>query len=147
MFDEVEEAYRQNGKLDEVGSLFCDGGETNITHKLFFDLINEAVPMVIKPMPSSMLKKWAPLSPNGMPSREKILDGLWSQIRVYINSNLNGSNSADYLVAQDVSTDPWCSILHEDLYVTGRKLELVILDDLIDEFTSETLTSLEHQLF
>lgn len=148
VFDEVEHAYRQRGKLGELGSLICDG-ETKLSRNLLFDLINEAMPKVLRPTTRSsspMFKKWV-LSPDEVPRRKKLLDDLWSQIQVYMNSNLNESSSADYMVAQDVRRDRWCTVLHEDVYVTGKKMELVILDDLIDEFTLEMLTiSLLHEM-
>ena len=144
VFDEVEEAYRQKGKLDEAGSL-SSPGDANISHKLLFDLTNEALPRILKPRMSYMFKKRV-ASPNTIPCKKKLLDDLWWQIQVYINPALSESNSVDGMVAQDVLADPWCTVLHEDLYVTGRKVELVILEDLIDEFMSEMLTSLVHEM-
>jgi len=144
VFDEVEEAYRQKGNLDEAESLF-GYGDTNISRKLLFDLTNEALPRILKPMTSYMFKKRV-TSPNTIPRRKKLLDDLWWQIQECINPALSESNSVDGVVAQDVLADPWCSVMHDDLYVTGRKMELVILEDLIDEFMSEMLSSLVHEM-
>ncbi|ONK71930.1 uncharacterized protein A4U43_C04F13870 [Asparagus officinalis] len=131
VFDEVEEAYVQQEKTDEIGSSLSEG-ITNISHKLLFDLMNEALPRVMMPKSNAMFLKLLPCPKN-------LLDDLWRQIQIYEKRDLNESNSADEMAANDVRTDTWCTILDEDIHVTGKKVELAILNDLVDEFLSEII--------
>lgn len=107
---------------------------TCISHKLLFDLINDALPKVIQPSTNSTLKQWL-LGPNKLPIRKKLMNDLWLYVQMYLNTDM--LYTEDEVVVKDVKGDPWCSNLNEDIYITGKKIESVIFDDLIEEILLE----------
>ncbi|XP_010918269.1 uncharacterized protein [Elaeis guineensis] len=132
VFEKVEELY-DNCKVNDGESLLYNG-DTNVGHKMLFDLINEALPRVFQTtMTSSTFKTWV-LGPKRLPHGKKLLDDLWRQIERHTNPQRDASYSPDNLVAGDLSMTPWSGLLHEDIDVMEMEIECIILRELIDEF-------------
>lgn len=140
VFEKVEELY-DNGKVNDGESLLYNGN-TNVGHKMLFDLINEALPRAIQTtMTGSTFKTWV-LGPKRLPHGKKLLDDLWRQIERHTNFQRDASYSLDNLVAGDLITAPWSGLLHEDIDVMGMEIECLILGELIDEFVWDMLSDI-----
>lgn len=136
VFEQVEEAYSKYGKGDNGASLL-HYGDNNIGNKMLFDLVNEALPSVLGiPMNSSKFKRWV-LDPAEVPEGKKLLDDLWHQIQIHANPPMDEPHTIDSMVARDVRTTSWSTMLCEDIDVVERDIELVILRELIDDFVQD----------
>ncbi|EHA8591288.1 putative protein TRM32 [Cocos nucifera] len=132
VFEKVEELH-DNCKMNDGESLLYNGN-TNVGHKMLFDLVNEALPRVFQTtMTSSTFKTWV-LGPKRLPHGKELLDDLWHQMEKHTNPQREASYSLDNLVAGDLSMTPWSGLLHEDIDVMEMEMECIILGELIDEF-------------
>ncbi|XP_073001815.1 uncharacterized protein [Typha latifolia] len=136
VFHEVEETCG-NAKVDDVSSL-CNL-DTSISHRMLFDLINEALPRALQtPLSSSTFKKWFSY-PKRTPQGKKLLDDLWYWIQKYLDPPEDVSNSLDSIIAQELSMARWSGVFHEDFDALGRELESEILEELISELIWDIL--------
>ncbi|XP_073102822.1 uncharacterized protein [Elaeis guineensis] len=136
VFEQVEEAYSKYGKVDNGASLL-HYGDNNIGKKMLFDLVNEALPSVLGiPMNSSRFKEWVQ-DPAEVPQGKRLLDDLWHQIQIHTNPPMEEPHTIDGMVARDVRTTTWSTMLCEDIDVVEREIELLILRELIDDFVQD----------
>ncbi|KAJ0969084.1 hypothetical protein J5N97_021961 [Dioscorea zingiberensis] len=137
VFDEVEETYSKNEREDNSECLKCCCAETDIGHKMLFDLLNEALPQVLTMRVIGSSFKRCLAGPPTVPRGKKLLDNLWHQIKMYSNPPLDESHSLDDMMIRDLKMTPWSSLSHEDIDSMGREMEMVIIAELIDEFVCE----------
>ncbi|KAJ6851626.1 uncharacterized protein M6B38_259955 [Iris pallida] len=129
VFDKLEETYSRGNP--------ADGGEpafryrdADLSRRMLFDLVNEALPRVLE---------FKSPGPDTVPHGKALLDGLWSRIERNLSSRSNGSGLLDDTVAEDVRTAPWCGDLRADEEAVGRRLEWMIVADVIDELVQDVL--------
>ncbi|URD98227.1 hypothetical protein MUK42_29971 [Musa troglodytarum] len=133
VFDEVEETYQRNDKLKSRTTLICEGEDVGFSHRILFDLLNEALLSVVQnSKPGSTVKKWFP-GPGRVPQGDQLLDSLWHLIQVYINPPVDESHPLESLVAQEMNQTSWSGMLHEDVDIISVEIELLIVENLIDE--------------
>lgn len=130
VFEKVEEVYNNNGNPDEEGSSpSCV--DTGLSRKMFFDLMNEALPRILRPPATHVtFKKWV-VCPVPIPHGRQLLSDLMHQIRKYIDQQPDDSHSPDSKMAWDLKMNPWPSIPYEEIEL--RDIECSILRDLINE--------------
>ncbi|XP_074563518.1 uncharacterized protein LOC141820144 [Curcuma longa] len=134
---EVEEAYSKYGKVDTDSSI-PRNDDVTIRHKLLFDLVNESMQSLLGPtIKCSMFKRWI-LGPTSSSQGKRLLEDLWNQIQLLLNSSIDGSSNAlDSMVAQDLKMTTWPTMSYEDMDVVGRQIERVILLNLIDDIVRD----------
>ncbi|KAL3845031.1 hypothetical protein ACJIZ3_002434 [Penstemon smallii] len=136
VFEEVEESYQQNTKEDEISKR--DEGE-KLNHKLLLDLLNEALPVILKPpinMSRYMEKAIGPVykPPHG----RRLLFHVWEIIRAYIYPPTDRFHySLDTMLTRDLKLNPWFGLIDEDMNALGRDIECLIYGDLIDEMMKD----------
>lgn len=132
VFDKIEETYSRGKLADDGEAVFCYR-DVELSRRMLFDSVNEALPCVLK---------FKNPGPDAMPHGKALLDGLWSHIERNLSSPWNGSGSLDDKVAEDVRTAPWFSDLRADEEAVGRRLEWMIVADVIDELVQDVLSGL-----
>ncbi|RWW04356.1 hypothetical protein GW17_00032426, partial [Ensete ventricosum] len=133
VFDEAEETYGRTEKLEGRTTLICEGEDVDFSHRILFDLLNEALLRVVQnSKPGSTVKKWFP-GPGRVPQGDQLLDSLWHLIQVYINPPVDESHPIESIVAQDMNQTSWSGMLHEDVDIICVEIELLIVENLIDE--------------
>ncbi|XP_042390995.1 uncharacterized protein LOC121983328 [Zingiber officinale] len=133
---EMEEAYSKRGKVDTYSSI-PRNDDVTIRHKLLFDLVNESMQSLLGPnLKCSMFKRWI-LGPTFSSQGKRLLEDLWNQIQLLLNSSVDGSNAPNSMVAQDLKMTTWPTMSYEDMDVVGRQIERVILLNLIDDIVRE----------
>nr|CAD1835228.1 unnamed protein product [Ananas comosus var. bracteatus] len=139
VFEEVEETCGiEIRKVDDIAASLSSY-DADVSHRMLFDLVNEALPTVLQaPLTCSRFKNWF-LEFRRMPHGKRLLDELWRRIQKFGNPPKCVSNSLDSLVARDLSTTPWSRVMHEDVDVLGSEIESEILEELIDEIVWDVL--------
>lgn len=139
VFEEVEETCGiEIRKVDDIAASLSSY-DADVSHRMLFDLVNEALPTVLQaPLTCSRFKNWF-LEFRRMPHGKRLLDELWRRIQKYGNPPICVSNSLDSLVARDLSTTPWSRVMHEDVDVLGSEIESEIVEELIDEIVWDVL--------
>ncbi|THU73472.1 hypothetical protein C4D60_Mb04t23200 [Musa balbisiana] len=133
VFDEVEETYQRNDKLESRTTLTCEGEDADFSHRILFNLLNEALLRVVQnSKPGSTVKKWFP-GPGRVPQGDQLLDSLWHLIQVYINPPVDESHPLESIVAQEMNQTSWSGMLYEDVDIISVEIELLIVENLIDE--------------
>ncbi|XP_072994950.1 uncharacterized protein [Typha latifolia] len=134
--EEVEEAYSRYKKVDNEDS-FLDHCDTSLSHRLLFDLVNEALQSIGSiPRNNATVTRWI-LDSAEVPRGKKLLDELWHHIQCYTNLPMDEMHTIDGMVARDVRMTPWPATLYEDIDVSCRKIECAILGELIDDFVRD----------
>lgn len=132
VFEKVEESYQKPTNENEASS----HEDSNLEHKLLFDLLNEALTVVLGP-PRTLSKFRRKLTDSTMlplPQRRKLLDQVWEMVREFLNpSSYLSYYSFDDLVAHDLYNMPWSSLLDEEISIVGKELELQIAGQLVEE--------------
>ncbi|WOL05885.1 hypothetical protein Cni_G14616 [Canna indica] len=132
VFEEVEEKYQNNGRLERSTSLPSNNAEIDVSHRTLFDLLNEALQRVVQnSKPGSPFKKWFP-APKRLPHGNELLETLWHQIQLYIKLPEDDACPIDSMVAKDLGT-PWSGMLNEDIDTVCLEIEFLIVEDLVDE--------------
>ncbi|CAO2827824.1 unnamed protein product [Amaranthus hypochondriacus] len=132
VFEKVEELYKRTTNENEATSHYY----TSLEHKLLFDLLNEALTVVLKP-PKTLLKfrtKLTDVTVLPFPQGRKLLEQVWEMVCEYLNPSSNLSYyTFDDLVAHDLRIMPWSSLSDEEMSTVGKELEFQIMEDLIEE--------------
>lgn len=135
VFEQVEEAYRKRGKENE-GAANDDTCESNVGHKVLFDLLNEALSTVvaIPPVtgPALVRRATSPLS-----CGRRLLDDVWRMIHVYVHPPVDGFHSLDRIVVHDLRAARWTALLDGEIDVLGKEMERLIMEELIEEVTGD----------
>ncbi|KAI4314655.1 hypothetical protein L6164_027543 [Bauhinia variegata] len=139
-FEEVEESHRKSAKEDE-GSI-KDQEKHKLEHKILFDLLNEALSIVLGP-PVAVSRFRRKLSNSFVlpkPSGKELLKLAWDIIRVSLYPPFDTcSSSLDNLVARDLGSIPWSALISDEITVLEREIECLIAEDLVKELTEDML--------
>lgn len=139
IFDEVEEAYRKSETKNEI--IGKEQNESNVDHKLLFDLLNEALPIVLGPcLTTSRFRTKVIDSSTPLPPLfgKKLLDSVWDIIRKFIHPPTDRSYYLlEGVMARDLNSTPWASLMDVEINTTGREVEGLIIKDLIDEVVKD----------
>ncbi|XP_042439454.1 uncharacterized protein LOC122024810 [Zingiber officinale] len=131
VFEEVEETYQISCNMESSTSLL-NGGNTEVSHRILFDLLNEALMRAVQnSKPDSAFKKWD-IGKKRLPHGNELLETLWQQIQLNICPPEDELCSMLSMVARDLSTS-WSSMLHEDLDIICADMESLIIENLTDE--------------
>lgn len=131
VFEEVEETYQISSNMESSTFLLNDGN-TEVSHRILFDLLNEALLMAVQnSKPDSAFKKWD-IGKKRLPHGNELLEILWQQIQLNICPPEDELCSILSMVARDLSTS-WSSMLHEDLDIICADMESLIIENLTDE--------------
>ncbi|KAJ8427823.1 hypothetical protein Cgig2_001634 [Carnegiea gigantea] len=138
VFEKVEESYRKPPTdIEEVAN---DNNERGSDRKLFFDLLNEALTVVLGP-PRSLSKfrrKLIDTAPLPHPQGRKLLDRVWQMISEYSNPAVDSDTySLDDIVAHDLNIMPWGNLIDEEITSMGKELECQITGELVQELVME----------
>ena len=134
VFEKVEESYRKpTTDIEEVAN---DNDERCSDRKLLFDLLNEALTVVLGPPRtlSKFRRRLIDTSPLPYPQGRKLLDRVWQMICEYSNPSVDSdSYSLDNLVAHDLDIMPWGNLIDEEISGMGKELECRITEELVEE--------------
>lgn len=135
VFEEVEESYRQSTKVDE--SCTKDKG-AKINHRMILDLLNEALPTILR-QPTKMSRSGKAIeSVHKPPHGRELLSHVWEIIRVCVHPPADRSYYAlDTMLAQDLKSNSWSGLMDDDINALGKDLECQITGDLIEEMVKD----------
>ncbi|TYK11374.1 RB1-inducible coiled-coil protein 1, putative isoform 1 [Cucumis melo var. makuwa] len=141
IFEEVEEAYRKSETKNEI--IGKEQSENSVDHKMLFDLLNEALPIVLAPC-LTLSKFKRKVINSSMPPRplfgKKLLDPVWDVIRKFIHPSTDRSYYLlDGVMARDLNSTPWSSLVDDEVNTTGREVEALIMKDLVEEIVKDLL--------
>lgn len=139
VFEEVEKSYRKMDKEDEN----CEGGysEREMDHKVLFDLLNEALSIVLGPPVNCTKFRREIMGCLALPPPRgrKLLDTVWEIITAYLYPQTDGACSIDDMVANDLNYTPWSGLVDDEVSLIGKQLETLIVGDLIRDVLKEML--------
>lgn len=139
IFEEVEEAYRKSETKNEI--IGKEQNESSVDHKLLFDLLNEALPIVLAPcLTMSRFRRKAINSSIPPPPLfgKKLQDSVWDIIHKFIHPPTDRSYYLlDGVMARDLNSTPWSSLMDDEVNTTGREVEGLIIKDLVDEVVKD----------
>ncbi|KAL5713797.1 hypothetical protein ACHQM5_015842 [Ranunculus cassubicifolius] len=132
VFEKVEESYT---KGDEENDPKQDPSELTIDRRLLFDLSNEALSIILRPSVNMSTFKTNIHSP---PRGKKLLDSLWKTIHIYVYPPCDTSYySLDGMVSKDLSSTLWSGMIHNDVDIIAKDVEILILGKLIEDTVRE----------
>ncbi|XP_058098578.1 uncharacterized protein LOC131243328 isoform X2 [Magnolia sinica] len=131
VFEEVEEASRRCAKEGEEA--IKDASESNVGHKLLFDLLNESLSIISRPITRSRFMRGVLGHPTAVPRGKKLLDDVWKMVRIYVHPPSDSCHSIDSMVAFDLTTTHWSSMMNDEIDVIGSELERMIARELVEE--------------
>ncbi|CAD6335287.1 unnamed protein product [Miscanthus lutarioriparius] len=130
VFEDVEDMYYYRGDCIVGGGMYDD-------HRMLFDLANEALQSLVvesSKAGSSSLRQWV-VDSTGVAPGKKLVDDVWQKVQALRNHpQTQEMQTIDGMVAYEVRRSVWTEVLHEDVYVVGRKIERAIFDELIEDF-------------
>ncbi|XP_021751935.1 uncharacterized protein LOC110717520 isoform X2 [Chenopodium quinoa] len=132
VFEKVEESYQKPTNEYEAASY----NDSSLEHKLFFDLLNEALTIVLGPprILSKFKRKITEVVMLPHPLGRKLLEQVWEMVCEFLYpSSYTSCYSFDDLVAHDLNVMPWSSHLDEEMCDMGKELEYQIIGDLVEE--------------
>ncbi|KAF9603718.1 hypothetical protein IFM89_037481 [Coptis chinensis] len=132
VFDKVEDLYRKGA--EETGAT-KDQSESKMDHKVLFDLLNEALSVILKPSMTTSIFKRKVVCPTMMPPlRKELLDSVWKMLSVYVYPPVESSfYSLDGMVSRDLCLTPWSDMMYNDVDIIGKDIGNLILGKLIEE--------------
>ncbi|RLN17934.1 uncharacterized protein C2845_PM02G38620 [Panicum miliaceum] len=122
-----------------------DGGAlTEVDRRLLFDLINEALPGVVRASTTlCTFDKCYATAPRRASSGKKLLEALWKSVQVWLeppSDNMTSSSaSVDVLIGRDLSMSAWNGEFRDDTDELGGEVEEEMLDELVDEMVWDVL--------
>ncbi|KAK9678655.1 hypothetical protein RND81_11G225600 [Saponaria officinalis] len=132
IFEKVEESYRKPTNDSED----IDYDEMSLEHKLLFDLLNEALTVLLGPQKilSKFRRKITEITISPLPQGRKLLNQVWEMICEYLNPSVDPAYySLDDLVADDLNSMPWSNVIDEEMSALGKTLEDFITEELVEE--------------
>ncbi|TYJ47542.1 hypothetical protein E1A91_A02G197400v1 [Gossypium mustelinum] len=133
VFEQVEESYRKLGKEN-------DENDKKVDRKVLLDLLNEALSTILGPPVtlSRFRRKLVGSSILPHPRGRKLLNSVWE----IIQTNLYPPNdrcyySLDSMVARDLGSTPWFSLMDEETNVLVREVECYIIGNLVEEIVKD----------
>lgn len=137
VFEKVEESYRKPPTdIEEV----ANDDERGSDRKLLFDLLNEALTVVLGPPRtlSKFRRKLIDTAPLPHPQGRKLLDRVWQMICEYSNPSADSDTySLDDIVAHDLDIMAWGNLMDEEITGMGKELECQITGELVQELVME----------
>lgn len=132
VFEEVEESH---GKLaNQHGTSVNDKNEKGTEHKLLHDLLNEALSTILGPPRRKNAGSFKVLHPRG----RELLRSVWEIIRVCVYPPIDRSYySLDNMMARDLESIPWLSLLDDEMNQLGKEVESLIIGDLVEEIVKD----------
>ncbi|XP_021846359.1 uncharacterized protein [Spinacia oleracea] len=135
VFEKVEESYQKPTYENEVRNYDDD---CSLEHKLLFDLLNEALTVVLAPPRtlSKFRRKITDITILPHPQGRKLLEQVWDMVCEYLYPSSYTDTSCysfEDLVAHDLHVMPWSSLLEEETIDIGKELEFQIIGDLVEE--------------
>jgi hypothetical protein len=122
-----------------------DGGAlTEVDRRLLFDLINEALPGVVRASTTlCTFDKCYATAPRRASSGKKLLEALWKSVQVWLeppsDNMTSSSTSVDVLIGRDLSMSAWNGEFRDDTDELGGEMEEEMLDELVDEMVWDVL--------
>ncbi|KAH9623047.1 hypothetical protein KSS87_019168 [Heliosperma pusillum] len=132
VFEEVEGSYRKPTDTNES----IDYDEMSLEHKLLFDLLNEALTVLLGPprILSKFRRKMTEIAMVPPSQGRKLLNQVWEMICECLNPSTDPAcYSLDDLVADDLDNMPWSSLIDEEMSALGKEVEYLITEELVDE--------------
>ncbi|KAJ3681976.1 hypothetical protein LUZ60_014549 [Juncus effusus] len=140
VFEQVEETIADKTNSADVALTepLCDcESETSVSHKMLFDLTNEAIPSVFGA--SLTFEKWVLGS---APHGKKLLDDVWRRVEKSMGVRENRACSLDDLICDDLRENSWRGVFNEEMEELGVEIEFELVDDLIDELFWDVLMNI-----
>ncbi|KAL9245718.1 hypothetical protein vseg_019338 [Gypsophila vaccaria] len=132
IFEKVEESYRTpTNDIEDI-----DYDEMSLEHKLLFDLLNEALSVLLGPQKilSKFRRKITDITMSSPPQGRKLLNQVWEMICEYLNPSVDPNcYSLENLVANDLDSMPWLNVIDEEMSALGKELEYMITEELVEE--------------
>ncbi|KAH6760003.1 hypothetical protein C2S51_016952 [Perilla frutescens var. frutescens] len=141
VFEEVEESHRQSTKVNE-SSTKDHGAKTK--NRLIFDLLNEALPTLLRQIKNiSRFGKAIESARHQPPQGRELLSLVWEIIRRYVHPPADRSVYAiDSMLAQDLKPNSWSRLMDDDMNALCKDLECYITGHLIEETVKDICLSL-----
>lgn len=135
VFEEVEETYRKSTKDGEI----CRKDQGEVNHKMMFDLLNEVLPAILRePVSISAHVGNAISHVHKPPYGRKLLSHVWDIVQVYVHPPADRSYYAfDNMLARNLKSDPWLSLMDDDVNAVGKDIESMIIVDMIEEMIKD----------
>ncbi|KAL1536892.1 hypothetical protein AAHA92_29468 [Salvia divinorum] len=137
VFEELEDSYKQITKVDESST---KDEEARTNHRVILDLLNEALPTVLKQPPNmSRLGKAIESSRHQAPRGRELLSFVWEIIQGHVHPPAadRSSYALESMVARDLKSDSWPRLLDDDINALGKDIECHITCDLIGEIVKD----------
>uniref|UniRef100_A0A2P2JCR9 Uncharacterized protein LOC105124040 isoform X1 n=1 Tax=Rhizophora mucronata TaxID=61149 RepID=A0A2P2JCR9_RHIMU len=133
IFDEVEESCKRPAKDNET----TGDQKEKVDRKVLFDLLNEALSIVLGP-PTNTSRFRRKINGSLMPPPlrgKKLLDCVWEMIREYVYPPDDDKSyySLDTMVARNLGSTPWSTLINDEVDGFGKEMECLIMGDLIEE--------------
>ncbi|GMH06608.1 hypothetical protein Nepgr_008448 [Nepenthes gracilis] len=138
VFEKVEESC--NKSYEENVEPTKGHHERRVQHRLLFDLLNEALSTVLRPpMTSSRFRrKMTNSSTLLLPRGRKLLKKVWEFIREYLHPSTDKPcYSLEGIVAHDLGSQPWTSMIDGEVNLLGRDFECQIIRELVEEMLKD----------
>lgn len=139
IFEEVEEAYRKSERKNET--IEKEQNEYSVDHKLLFDLLNEALPLALAPCLTMSRFRTKVINSSTPPPPlfgKKLLDSVWDIIHKFTRPPTDRSYYLlDGVMARDLNSTPWSSLMDDEVNTTGREVEGLIINDLVEEIVKD----------
>ncbi|XP_022145279.1 uncharacterized protein LOC111014768 isoform X2 [Momordica charantia] len=139
IFEEVEEAYRKSERKNET--IEKEQNEYSVDHKLLFDLLNEALPLALAPCLTMSRFRTKVINSSTPPPPlfgKKLLDSVWDIIHKFTHPPTDRSYYLlDGVMARDLNSTPWSSLMDDEVNTTGREVEGLIINDLVEEIVKD----------
>ncbi|XP_050227549.1 uncharacterized protein LOC126677120 [Mercurialis annua] len=135
-----EEAFNKVEK--SCTKLSKDDNQTSTKdHKLLYDLLNEALSIVLGPpvTMSRFRRKVISFSTTPPLRGTKLLDSVWEIIRAFLYPPEDDKSyySLDNLVEKNLGSTPWSGLVDDELNVLAKEMEFRIMGDLIEEIVND----------
>ncbi|PKA46199.1 hypothetical protein AXF42_Ash015492 [Apostasia shenzhenica] len=137
VFYEVENRRKFSKHVDDDDSAVTLG-DVKFSRKMLFDLVNEALPVVLRAPLSRLTAKGTTRGLARWCHAEELLEKLLHQVQIFANQMVvNRAKSVDTVLASDVNLMPWETAANEGTSSSVMEVEWLILGELIDELVSD----------
>ncbi|KAL8151852.1 hypothetical protein V2J09_021660, partial [Rumex salicifolius] len=134
VFEKLEESYIKSNEQEE------DSNRALFNHKMLFDLLNEALSIVLKPPKTftGLQRNTISSTFSGPPHGRSLLQKVWTIISQHTYPSLeNDFPSLEDMVSHDLDFVPWFDLIDEELKVVSSDMEALITSYLIEEATKD----------
>lgn len=139
IFEDVEDAYRKSETKNEIVGKAQN--EISVDHRILFDLLNEALPIILAPYSTVSRFRRNAINSSMPPSPlfgKKLLDSVWDIVRMFIHPPTDRSYYLlDGVMTRDLNSTPWSSLMDGEINTIGREVEVLIIKDLVEEVVKD----------